>query len=189
MNNSGSSRLFIALPLDEGAEYIRPVMERLKKYHDLLKPVEIQNIHLTLKFLGDVQFEKTPAIADEIRSLNISPASARFTLAGIGAYPDAQRPSVIWAGMKNCDGLTALRYNIENFCEKLDFIREKKKFHPHITLARVRANKKIPIDLIEYIKNTRDENFTDSCFKRICLYSSDLRKDGPIYTSIAEKNI
>ena len=108
------------------------------RYVDMT-PVRCENIHLTLKFLGEADSKKMEALVSSLAEIN----NACFTIAveGIGVFPSIAKPRVIWAGIS--DGrmeVESLASGINSVCEKLGFPKED-KFHPHITLGRIKKVK------------------------------------------------
>jgi len=181
-------RLFIALPVDDRA-LIKPlgsIYSDLNKYSSILKSVSIENLHITMKFLGDVDEDKMLKMADLFSSLE-NPGSIEYTIKGAGCFPSLSAPSVIWAGIQ-CDmGIMSKLYSlVEDFCESFGFERETRRFIPHLTVARVRRGKDIPPGLKEFIKSNKERVYGTSVFNRLVLFESKLDKTGPEYISLAE---
>ena len=130
-----SRRLFIALPVDDRAvkEFIGSIYSDLDKYRSILKTVSQDNLHITMKFLGEVDEEKTAKITEAIRSLETS-GNIEYTLKGIGCFPSITAPSVIWSGI-DCDikKMSGLFSQIEEFCSSLGFNKETRSFTPHLS--------------------------------------------------------
>ena len=134
----GRMRLFVALPLQAGAE-LRQWQTQLRQCGNCLRVTPEAQLHLTLKFLG----ETTPSEADRWRELVQqvnSPASwpESFSLQGLGVFPRPQRPQVIWVGLTPAEPLQELAACCERFAQQQGRPPEQRKFQPHITLARVR---------------------------------------------------
>lgn len=137
-------RLFAAVELPREAR--RAAAEHAARLRAALPPgVRVgwereEKLHLTLKFFGGVEPERADAMAG---ALALSAAAARpFTLSleGAGAFPTAARPSVLWLGLSDPSGdLARLHARLEEECAALNFPREQRPFHPHVTLARIRA--------------------------------------------------
>jgi 2'-5' RNA ligase len=149
-----------------------------------VKFVEPENIHLTLKFLGDVQEELIDNVIDVVKEVSFEPFN--FTIEGVGVFPSLRRPQTIWAGITN--GLTDLSqvFNlVEDGLSKLGFEKERRRFNPHLTLGRVRSGRNRD-KLVEALKAHADEKFGEVRVDKITLKKSVLTPKGPIYTNLAE---
>ncbi len=136
-------RSFIAIELPE------EVRTGLKQIQDLLKSfdsapakwVDPQSIHLTLKFLGNVNGEKISTIVQAIRDAAIEVTPFELKVDGLGSFPNPKRVQVVWIGLTGeLEKLQALQKNIELQVAPLGFPTEKRPFAPHLTLARVRES-------------------------------------------------
>ena len=134
-------RAFIAIKLSvESKKELEKIESILKSQNSTpAKWVNPESIHLTLKFLGDVTSDRVTEVLDAIKSGVVGIPSFQIQLAGLGVFPNPARTQVVWAGITgNMDRLGQLQSNIEVEMEKLGFPREKRKFSPHLTLARIR---------------------------------------------------
>ncbi len=170
-------RLFIAL---EVSEYISG---RLRAVQDEIKVIDAKltfpkQFHLTLKFLGDVDDDKIGMIKERLDSIKFKPFKLRIS--EIDVFPDKDHIKVIWAGVKNSSKVYQLHKQVDDFLK--DMFEKDKRFHPHITLARVKfvRNK---ARLKKIIEETNIEEM-DFEVKRINLISSSLTPQGPIYEII-----
>jgi 2'-5' RNA ligase len=184
--NTPSRRLFIALPIDDeqAVRSLDNVIKNLNKYHYLIKTVPADNFHITLKFFGSVDFTLADSIADSFLSLN-SFKKVEYTIKGIGAFPSVSDLSVIWAGLK-CDEqpLGTISRSVETLASESGFPPEKRKFIPHLTLGRVKREKKVPQELKDYIVKERDSVFASSVFSELVLFESILKNTGAEYKKI-----
>lgn len=184
-------RLFIALPVDDCAvkDFTGSIFSDLEKYAGILKTVGTINLHITMKFLGDVAEENISRMVESFSSLEGS-GSIEYTLSGIGCFPSLTSPSVIWAGiecdMKKMSGLFSM---VEKFCASFGFDKETRRFTPHLTVARVRRGKDVPSGLKDFIKNNKERVYGESVFNRLVLFESKLDKTGPEYISLAEVSL
>jgi RNA 2',3'-cyclic 3'-phosphodiesterase len=189
-NESGITRLFFALPADGIQDFLQPVYERLNTFPRALKTVAPENYHITLKFLGETKQEIFQLLHQDFQQLGINSQVVPYTLRGLGAFPDARRARVLWCGLDVNDSSICLIQNaIEELCVKYGFKKENRAFQPHLTLARTRKEMKTPVPLFEYITANRNTVFGESIFKRIVLFKSDLRRDGPVYTAVEERQL
>jgi 2'-5' RNA ligase len=152
--------------------------------------VPIENVHLTLKFLGSIPAPSTEAVAAALTGLAAGRKPPRARLRGLGAFPNPSRPSIIWAGLEDQGGgLASLASAVEARCEELGFPRERREWHPHVTLGRVRE-RGAPGGHPEVVISpfaTRD--LGDVSFREIILYRSDLTSKGARYTSLARASL
>ncbi|MEK6563835.1 MAG: RNA 2',3'-cyclic phosphodiesterase [Candidatus Omnitrophota bacterium] len=138
-------RIFIAIKLEnEIKDKLSQIQEELKSAQADVRWVKPENIHLTLKFLGETPVEETkiPEIIRCLKELGgqIKPFTARIS--GMGAFPSLKSARVIWVGVKeDTTELTKLAGMIEDSLVKLGFPEEKRKFSAHLTLGRLRSNK------------------------------------------------
>ncbi len=170
-------RLFVGIPIPEKEKKI--IMNGIKKYLDIpgLKWVAESNLHITLKFLGEVNEEKLKRVRERLKNME-SHESFNVISSSIGAFPSPSSPRVIWLGVKEgYEEISELNENIEEEMKKIGFKREK-RFHPHITLCRV---KKYNRDIDRIFKESINIKFKVSIFN---LYRSVLYKDGPEYSVI-----
>jgi RNA 2',3'-cyclic 3'-phosphodiesterase len=179
-------RLFIALPLSrEIEESLGKLIFVLKQKGGPVKWVAPKNIHLTVKFLGEVDEIKVNDIKAAVEKTAAKYRMVESTVEKIGAFPDFVRPRVIWAGMtggiETIDGMVK---DIEDAMAALGFPREDKRFKPHITLGRVKENYGLG-DLISYIKSYHLVPMPLN-LESLVLFQSTLTPRGPIYDRLLE---
>lgn len=187
-NNSAMTRLFFAMP-DEGMkEALRPVHEELARFRRAVKTVEPDNYHITLQFLGDTKQDTLSRLRDDFRALDPGVPALPFTLRGLGAFPDIRKAGVLWCGLDlDMAIMERARALIEALTVKYGFEKESRPFQPHLTLARVRKEMKLPLECADYIAAHKNTTFGASRFDRIVLFKSELMREGPRYTVIEEK--
>lgn len=188
MNNERMTRCFIALPARGTGKALAPVHEELNRYSRTLKTVAPENYHITLKFLGDTGERALARMRDDFRALDPGVPAIPFILRGIGAFPDIRRARVVWCGLDlDRAEVERLRLLIEDLGEKYGFRKESRHFQPHLTLARVKWEMKLPPECADYVTARKDTVFGGSVFDRIVLFKSELRREGPLYTVLEEK--
>ena len=132
-------RTFIALELSDGLkEGILTLNEELRKRGVRAGWARRPALHLTLKFLGDVEESELPEVVAAVRRASSRVSSFSFDTRSLGAFPSPARPRVLWVGIEPAEGLLALHGELEGELEELGFERERRRFRPHITLGRIR---------------------------------------------------
>lgn len=177
-------RCFIAIHIGERIEkQISDLILGLKKYDVDIKWVKPDGMHITLKFLGNTQDSMIPKIKDALVHAVSSFDPFFITISGIGAFPDVKRPRVFWVGVKNMDSLEKLHTEIEARMSQLGYIKEKRSFHPHITLGRVRTQRGVKT-VTRKLDLSHDIEFGDSYVDKLELMKSDLKPAGAEYTCL-----
>ena len=181
-----SIRSFLAFDMENAT-----VLNRLSAVQALLiqtgadlKIVEPQNIHITVRFLGDITPDTAEKIYEEMKKIQFTPFNVRIN--GVGVFPDLRYPRVVWAGMtEGADQLKNVFSQLEPRLRGLGFTPDTKGFSPHLTIARVRSGTN-KAQLAEFV--SKNANYDFGAIKAECLRlkKSDLTPKGPIYATIKE---
>ena len=134
-------RAFIAIEVPQGARQIlaEAVRELADQVPGSVRWVDAQGIHLTLKFLGDTPTQDAGEIIEALRSPVNQISTFPLKLSGLGVFPNARRPRVLWAGVEGQqDSLVSLQQSVEDVLTTMNFSAERQAFSPHLTLGRVR---------------------------------------------------
>jgi len=153
-----------------------------------VKWVNPQSIHLTLKFLGNIEEGTIENIAQGIQNgiRGFQPWSA--TVKNVGAFPSLRSPRVVWVGIEDQGAqLVGLQNQIEKEMSRLGFEKEKRKFSPHLTLGRVRSPKG-KNELVKYLLDERERVFGEINVDRVILFRSELKPTGAVYRVLKEFN-
>ena len=147
-----------------------------------LRLVAPENIHITLKFLGDQPLELMPMVEKALEKLTEPLFPFEVECARLGAFPRAARPRIIWAGLdeESEEVLGLLQKALERDLEQLGVERESRPFHPHVTLGRVKSRRVAP-DFEEILKPYGNVSFGKSFIKDLVLFESHLEARGPRY--------
>lgn len=165
---------------------IKRVQMALESTGANLKCVENENIHLTLKFLGEIPQHKVDEVAELVQEIKFEPFN--FKVEEVGVFPNLKRPRTIWAGITIGVSLVSKVFEeVDMKLGKLGFERERRKFHPHLTICRVRGGKNRD-QLVEELSRLETTVFGMVDVDRIVLKKSVLTPSGPIYTSLAESS-
>ena len=178
-------RTFIAVEIAAPVrEQLVTLQETLREAAGEVKWVEPQNLHLTLKFLGEVDETELYAVCKSAQQAVADTAAFTMQVAGVGAFPDPRRPRVIWAGIREgADELIFLHDLLEEEFRSHGYPREDRAFTPHLTLGRARQPKPTP-QLARAFEELADWDGGATLVREILIMSSQLTPSGPIYTVI-----
>lgn len=180
-------RSFIAIPLN--AEIISRIEKTQKELRTLpadVKWVNSRSIHLTLKFLGNVEEGNVEDIARGIQNGIKGVKSWSAAVRNMGAFPSLKNPRVVWIGIENTSGqLVKMQNHIEKEMSKLGFEEEKRTFSPHLTLGRVKSPRGKD-ELVRYLLDERERVFGEINVDRVILFKSELKPTGAVYRVLKE---
>ena len=179
-------RIFIALPIndDEIIQSLTGVADNFAKYKSILKIVPPTNYHITVKFFGQVESSIVESLTKSFMSINQLNA-VNYHIDKIGTFSNKNNPSVIWAGLKCSEEPFAKIINSINELSLLfGFHPEKRNFVPHLTLARIKNNAKLPAELKNYLNSKIEVKFSSGQFNELILFESVLQKTGPEYKKL-----
>lgn len=179
-------RTFIALEIpDEIRETIdRCISSKLRKCRTKCSWVKPDNIHLTLKFLGDTPVNIIDSITNDVRFVLEGLAPINLCLDRVGTF-GGRKPRVVWAGLSGeTESLELIANTIDEITFKHGFKREKRRFSPHLTVGRIRKQIYIP-ELLTAIENIQFERL-DFTADKISFIKSELTPKGSIYTPLHE---
>jgi len=183
-------RTFIAIPLPgELRELLANASDKTKRACNELKTVSASNIHLTLKFLGEIQEEQIPIISDAIKRAceGIGPFS--LVAEETGVFPDLKRPRVFWVGLKGeIKTLHLLAQKIEDRLAGIGFSRESRPFSGHLTLGRFKLAPSSE-NLKKNLDRFSSAKFGEFSADRVILYLSELYPSGAKYTVLYEHKL
>src|SRR2546425_12355324 len=180
-------RAFVALNFPDQLRHalwdaLAPLRQRREKLP--VKWVRPENIHLSLKFLGEVEEAREPELAAALKraaGTRLEPRPLTLQITGFGVFPDYHRPHVVWAGVTPDPGLELLQHGVEQAFAPLGFPTEARAFRPHVTLGRAArdARRGDFQGLAEILAGTDfDETVTVS---EVELMQSTLQPNGPVY--------
>jgi len=183
-------RTFIAIDFDnEIKNNLSQLITGLKKGSSNIKWIEHHGMHLTLKFLGEIPPEKVSEVESSL--LKVTEKHRHFPLRfkGTGTFPEGnKKPRILWVGIEDNETLKILQSEIESELEKIHFPRENRKFHPHLTLGRVKSYYNLSLTLSEIAKE-REKDFGEMVVKKITLFKSTLKRSGAEYTILSEHEL
>ncbi len=180
-------RAFIAVEIDStNKQKLSELITLLKKTDTDVKWVNENQMHLTLKFLGNIEETKVGEVSRTLESITKDFKEFYISLFKIGAFPNINKPRVIWISLdEGKDILKLLADRIDSVLEKIGFAKEKREFNAHLTLGRVKSLKNIS-QLTELIQKTAFQSQDKIKISSLILFQSTLTSKGAIYAPLAE---
>ena len=134
-------RSFIAIDCDENLKKnISLLLNQLDNGTGNVRWIQKQGMHLTLKFLGEIEDRQLEAIEQEIKNSLRAFRPFDLNLRGTGIFPPSRFPRVLWVGVEENEAIHSLQRAIERSLVKLGFPKEKRRYRPHLTLGRVKRH-------------------------------------------------
>jgi len=179
-------RSFIAIELDETVKSaLAELQQEFKEYRADVKWVKPDNIHLTLKFLGNIKEESAEKIIKIMEKVCGQYNPFNLNIKGVGMFPNLRAPRVLWIGIENKEVIKPLQKEIDYGMESIGFQRDNKNFKPHLTLCRFRSSIG-KNGLLQAVKPHERDSLGTITVKYITFMRSDLNPAGAQYTKIAE---
>ena len=176
-------RLFIAIELpSEIRDALMAFLAELRGLAPRAKWVRTENLHVTLKFLGETDAGKMAAIQNALASVR-SAAPVSLDFHGLGFFPNEHRPRVFWVGMQASANLKALAETIDQEMHKNGFPLENRPFTPHLTLARFEPPG-MPAQLSAAAKKNAARSFGSLTAHEFHLIESKLKPGGAEYATL-----
>ncbi|MCM8821318.1 MAG: RNA 2',3'-cyclic phosphodiesterase [Candidatus Omnitrophica bacterium] len=176
-------RIFAAIKIDnELINEISNLLKAIEKYKDKIKTVSSRNLHLTIRFLGEVSDELYPVFSNKLAEAYSFFYPFVINLRGVGFFPDKNRPRVIWVGVEENPILKKIYFVAEKAARDIG-LEPENKFQGHITAGRVKS-----VISTDAVKNI-EENFGNRFWgmmtvKEITIFKSILRPEGPEYKEL-----
>lgn len=183
-------RSFIAIPL---LNEIKDALSKFARNYEIthlngFRPVKQENMHLTIKFLGDTSPDQVKSISSVLSAIMHQRTSFQISFEGVGAFPNWNQPRIIWIGMQAPPLLDLLYQEIDHSTVALGFPSENRRFSPHLTLARANSNMSDPrfSHVINSISRLPSDPFIGKMqVTDLNFISSVLRSDGPVYSVLS----
>ncbi|MBC8247960.1 MAG: RNA 2',3'-cyclic phosphodiesterase [Deltaproteobacteria bacterium] len=182
---SNTIRAFIAIELPETIKSsIETIQARLKSLELPLRWVRVENIHLTMKFIGDIEEIEIESIESALRDSVKMKAPLTLSAKGVGVFPGIRRPRVLWVGIHDHEtGLAGLQKSIENQLHRIGYSKEGRPFKGHLTVGRAKGyvdERKLKEALDSFLA------FESSPFtvNEFFMFRSVLKPGGPEYTKL-----
>ena len=174
-------RAFLAINLEpQVIEKICRSIDDLRERIPAVRWVPPTNLHLTVKFFGDIEEAQIEPIAIALQNqLELFP---RFTInaKGLGVFPERGRPKILWVGLTGNE-LAGLAAKVQSSLLPLGFAPEQRSFTPHLTIGRWRDSDRAPRTLKQELERWRDCTFGHSVVNEVVLFQSVLKAEGAVY--------
>jgi len=172
-------RTFLAIKVPENVRKVVYDFAQVEAKKELpIKWVAFENLHITLKFLGEIDEDKRVEIKPAIVELGQRHSPFTIELEGLGCFPNPRNPRVMWVGVKQGgDALCAMAAELEKELARFGF-EEETRFHPHLTIGRIKEFCRVDSILAKSISTSAFD--VDS----VVLFKSILKPAGPIYEEL-----
>jgi 2'-5' RNA ligase len=184
-------RTFIGVPLPPAIrDKLVALQEQFAETGVDVKWVEPENLHVTMLFLGEVDAREVLTVCKTVEGVTATTEPFAMRVASVGCFPNPRRPRTIWAGIeKGSEKLVELHDALEvPLMEQGCYRREERAFTPHITLGRVKGESDTR-SLAEAMKQQADWFAGQMAVNEIQVLSSELKKDGPVYTVMSRARL
>jgi 2'-5' RNA ligase len=176
-------RLFIAIEIPQSIRStFASLLRDFRAIAPQLKWVRAENLHVTLKFLGETELAKLSALQNVLAAVR-SAEPVHLEFRGLGFFPNEKRPRVFWAGLQVSANLKSLAADIDQAVHRLGFALEDRPFTPHLTLARFPLPG-IPPKLLQSIHEKNDQSFGLLHAEEFHVIESNLKPTGAEYTTL-----
>ncbi len=179
-------RTFVAVELAPAVKQeVRQLIRRLQSTQAAVKWVEEENLHITLKFLGEIDNQQVPLVCQAVARTVSSYDPFELELKGLGAFPRLERPRVLWVGVgRGSERLVQLQSELDLRLQELGYPLETRPYEPHLTIGRVKRAGPDMQRLAEALNQWMD--FEPGCMwvEEAVVFASQLSRHGPIYTPL-----
>ncbi|MFP4415865.1 MAG: RNA 2',3'-cyclic phosphodiesterase [Chitinispirillaceae bacterium] len=169
------SRLFVAIDLPQG---LKTAIANLNFGVQGAKWVPMDQLHLTLRFIGDTDDRTYQDIVESLATVHLP--SFSLDIAGAGYFPPRGRPRILWVGIRPNENLTELQRQVEDALIKTGVEPDRRKFHPHITIARLKERSRVD-NIIPFLSCNNMFAYDGVLVDEFHLYSSILKPQGAIH--------
>jgi len=180
-------RLFYAVELPAGIrENISKYTNKYKSLPDKVRWTAIENLHLTLRFLGNVESGQVSSLERILIEISSKISPFLYSLKGVGCFPNIKKANVIWVGASNgADSLKLIAGYIEEHLSKLGFLKDDREFTPHVTISRFKDRRaRLTETFQKFLTDDKDIFFGEFSVTNISLIKSVLTTTGPVYTTL-----
>ena len=184
-------RTFVAVELNAtNRACAGKLIESLKTVPADVKWVEPENLHLTLKFLGEVKSQETARVCEAVKRGAAAVQPFELELRGAGAFPNVFRPRTLWLGAGKGEAeMIDLHDRIETALTKFGYRKERRRFCPHLTIGRVRRGGPGVGELAQLMEQHADFDAGRLSVRQVAVFSSQLTNSGPIHEILGRSGL
>ncbi len=181
-------RAFIAIEIPP--EIKKTIASEIASLHDsagrAVRWVTTENIHLTLKFLGEISPASVELLSQALQAECEQHTPFEIAVSGLGCFPNSHRPRIIWIGLKIPPELNRLQHRLETATARMGYAAEDKPFSPHLTIGRIReqATSAELSNIHAAFEKTHVGSLGTFTARAVHLFKSDLKPAGPVYTCL-----
>ncbi len=178
-------RAFIACSLDDATrERVRELCNQLKKIDSGIKWVRPEAMHLTLRFLGNVDEATVELAGEAMEEATVGVSPVRIEVSGYGTFPPGKKPRVVWLGLKQGGPeLYSIYERLEESLQSRGLGPADKAFRPHLTLGRVKSPRGVN-RVLKSLEELGEGGFGEFTADELTLFKSDLHPAGAVYTAL-----
>ncbi len=179
-------RTFVGIELPEIVK--KGIAEIKNRYSDMegVSWIKPEGAHLTIKFLGEIGSDVVDGLACALEPGMENVKSFKMKIEDAGVFPNLSKPRVLWLGVKDEKHLRQLHLKVDEEARKVGINKEERNYHPHITIARIKADT-CPPKLKEFLKEFKGKTLWEGIeVKSIVIYKSVLKPDGAEYEKLYE---
>lgn len=182
-------RAFIAVELDpEIKRTLQAFVTVLRSTRGDVRWARPDGLHLTLKFLGEIDEPGALRVGEVLADLAGRHGAFTLCFRGTGVFPGERDPRVLWVGAVAGPGLAVFQDDLDRLLETEGFERERREFKPHLTLGRVKGPGRIR-EVVAELDKRRGETFGEMTARKVALFESRLRPEGPEYRIVRETEL
>jgi RNA 2',3'-cyclic 3'-phosphodiesterase len=181
-------RTFVAIEVSsEISKAANELVERLARARETVRWVRPENMHLTLKFLGEVEDVRSIEVCRAVQAAVEPFATFPFRCGGVGAFPSSSRPRTVWIGLDQGEHqMIALQEAVDEALYEIGFPRDSRRFHPHLTLGRVKRQCR---DLPKLLEQFGQFEAGGMLAREVAVFSSKLESSGPVYMKLGHADL
>lgn len=180
-------RSFIAidLPADLRNQILQLQKDLSPFTNSFIRWTKPENIHLTLRFLGDVEKRKLDDVINTLQEIAHAELPFELFISSLGVFPNIKQPRIVWVGINECESLTLLVRLFEEKLAILGFTAENRPFKPHLTIGRIRSYcTSNESQMLSHALHSARKFSASLLVNEIVLYKSDLKPGGPVYSRL-----
>jgi len=179
----------MAIPVSpETRQQVEVIKREFPELRVNVRLVHPENLHLTLKFLGDTDEKIVPAISKTITEIASKIRRFEYVCEGVGCFPNNRNPRILWLGVtRGFDEIKELSGQIEAGLQTFGYLPERRGFQPHLTIGRIKNPQRKIDDLENFLKY--EFISTINRVENVIFYESNLTAGGAIYTRLAVFNL